>query len=498
MVLNHFLSLVAGIIGILVLSSSTYDALRNYSQDKLKERSPLTKLAVVFSIKHNYKKLSHCDETNSALKILYGMRVFCILMIIMDHRFGTHLSSAILNFNEVEENYRSAFGSLFFHGDLFVDSFFILSGLLVTYCLLVQYDKRFINPGLLIFLRYVRLTPVYAFAIFYYATLFNYSGFGPMWKIIVSAEVQDCRENWWTNLLYISNYVNTEHMCMVHSWYLPCDFHYFIIAVLLCIIIHREKKIGLVLLAVTTFVSILIPFVIAVVYTRPAVLHFYPNFLRQPKTHADFVLTYSKSHARASPYFIGMIAGYLFYRMRGSEKILKRVYSDSILSLSLVLLATTILTGTIFYDPYYEYNAVESAFYAAFHRTLWAMGSIGLLYVASYGRASLIYNFLSWKPWVPLSKLVYGAYLMHMQFQLRAVARKGAADVTTYFDIISLALSDICLSFATAFVLYLTIEAPFRNIFSLLLAPPKSLVKSAESVEQQNNSVSDTTCDSHL
>lgn len=112
-------------------------------------------------------------------------------------------------------------------------------------------------------------------------------------------------------------------------------------------------------------------------------------------------------------------------------------YSYVILTLSLALMIVTIFTGVIFYDPYYEYNAVESAMYTAVHRTLWAIGSIGVLYVASYGHARFIYNFLSWKPWIPLSKLVYGAYLVHMQFQLRAVARKGGADVVTYFDIVS-------------------------------------------------------------
>lgn len=57
-----------------------------------------------------------------------------------------------------------------------------------------------------------RLTPVYAFVIFYYATVFDHVGTGPMWKMVVSPEVQDCRNNWYLNLLYISNYVRDDHM----------------------------------------------------------------------------------------------------------------------------------------------------------------------------------------------------------------------------------------------------------------------------------------------
>lgn len=42
--------------------------------------------------------------------------------------------------------------------------------------------------------------------------MFNYTGDGPLWKVIAGGDSQDCKDNWWTNLLYISNYVNADHM----------------------------------------------------------------------------------------------------------------------------------------------------------------------------------------------------------------------------------------------------------------------------------------------
>ncbi|XP_060529431.1 nose resistant to fluoxetine protein 6-like isoform X2 [Cylas formicarius] len=485
--------LVSVIIAALVVASTIFDVILQH-EEKLSRSSPLQKLALSFSLKNNFAKLTRNEDSNSALQILYGMRVFCILMIIIDHRFGTFLSSGILNFNTVEFQYRSTFGTLFFHGDLFVDSFFILSGILVSYCLLVQFEKKFINPGILIIMRYIRLTPLYAYVIFFCATIFNFTGSGAMWKTIVTPEVQDCRENWWINLLYISNYVKPEKMCMVHTWYLPCDFHYFILALPLCLAIHKNKKVGLILLGVCTFLSVLVPFIIIFLHSRPAVLFFYLDFIRSPKTHTDFLFTYIKSHVRAAPYCIGMIAGYLFYRMRQQKSNLSLISSYLVFFVSLILMIGSITTGAIFYNPYYKYNALESAAYAALHRAVWSVGSVGILYVSSYGHVKLVYNFLSWKPWIPLSKLVYGAYLVHFQFQLRAVAKKSAADTTTYFDIISYGLSDAVLAFSTAFVLYLAVEAPFRNIFSLLFFPPKE----NQQVKSKEENVSETTCDSHL
>lgn len=112
---------------------------------------------------------------------------------------------------------------------------------------------------------------------------------------------------------------------MVQSWYLPCDFHYFILAVVICIMIKKNKKYGLVMLGITTLLTVLVPFIVTVVNKGDPVLYFYLDFLSSPKKHSEFILSYTKSHTRASPYFIGMIIGYVYYRMRKSDSCLKKV-----------------------------------------------------------------------------------------------------------------------------------------------------------------------------
>lgn len=110
---------------------------------------------------------------------------------------------------------------LLYHGDIIVDTFFTLSGILVAYGVLKQYEKRFVNPLIVVVLRYIRLTPVYAFVVFYYSTVFNFTGSGPMWKMIVTQQNQACRQNWYLNLLYLNNYVGEENMVSsdLISWF---------------------------------------------------------------------------------------------------------------------------------------------------------------------------------------------------------------------------------------------------------------------------------------
>ncbi|CAH1982992.1 unnamed protein product [Acanthoscelides obtectus] len=467
--------LLTVILIFMVFLATAYDYISSYQtkDEKPLKRSRPTKLLMAFSARENFHELNKTEDSNPALGILYGMRTICILAIIMDHRFGTFISAAILNFDYLESQYRSSVACVLFHGDLFVDSFFLLSGLLVVYVLLNQFEKRRVNPGFIVLLRYIRLTPIYAFVIFYYATIFNHSGEGPLWKVVAGGDSKDCRKNWWTNLLYISNYVNADHMCMTHSWYLPCDFHYFIIAVAVCLIINKERKVGLGTLLILTIVSMVIPFALTIIYQRPGLMHFYPEFLTGPKTYIDFKLTYSKSHTRATPYFVGMFAGYIYYKLKGTNAHVCWRKSLMIIGASLSVMLISVFSAKVFYDPYHPYNSIEAASYAGLHRLAWAVGSVGLLYVASFGHASFFRKVLSWHPWIPLSKLVYGAYLIHMSFQLRSAAKFMNPRHLTYFDVISLSLSDMVLAFSSALGLFLTIEAPFRKIFKELLMTPK-------------------------
>ncbi|XP_057651864.1 nose resistant to fluoxetine protein 6-like [Diorhabda carinulata] len=481
--------LLVFLLAVLVISATICDYSKTVEtkKDKLLKKPRSSKFIMAFSARGNFLELNRADESNPALSILYGMRTICILAIIIDHRFGTFISSAVLNFDYLEYQYRSSMACFLFHGDLFVDSFFILSGLLVVYSLLNQMERYHLRPGFIIILRYIRLTPVYALVIFYYATIFNHTGEGPLWKIVAGADSNDCRQNWWTNLLYINNYVNEDHTCMTHAWYLPCDFHYFIIAIFLVMAIKRNKKFGLGVLFSLLVLSLAIPFAIIMMYQRPGLMHFYPEFLTGPKVYIDFQLTYNKTHTRATPYFVGMFAGYLYYQLKESNKHVCRIKSFTIIFASILIMLICVFSAKVFYDPYHPYNAIEAASYASFHRLGWGIGTVGILYTASFGHATFMKKILSWRPWIPLSKLVYGAYLCHMSFQLRSAGRFMSPRQITYFDVLSLALSDIILSFITAVVLYLLVEAPFRKVFREIMMPSKNTQMKPKNNVTHNN-----------
>ena len=64
-------------------------------------------------------------------------------------------------------------------------------------------------PGLIDFPIWHRLTPVYAVILGFIATLLAYLGSGPNWQNVRNHSLV-CRSRWWTNLLYINNFLGAD------------------------------------------------------------------------------------------------------------------------------------------------------------------------------------------------------------------------------------------------------------------------------------------------
>lgn len=55
-----------------------------------------------------------------------------------------------------------------------------------------------------------RLAPAYFFILWFQTSAVLRLGSGPLWNIIAKQENDFCVSNWWTNVLFINNYVNSD------------------------------------------------------------------------------------------------------------------------------------------------------------------------------------------------------------------------------------------------------------------------------------------------
>ncbi|CAG9789249.1 unnamed protein product [Diatraea saccharalis] len=288
----------------------------------------------------------------------------------------------------VDTEAQRVLGWLVLHDDLLVDTFFLISAFLTAKAL---FEFRTLpSIPLMIFRRYIRLVIGLAVVVFFMAAAFDHTGSGPLWNRFSDDEVAACRDNWWLNLLMLSNYIKSGHMCLVMTWYIPCDFHFFVITVIVFALYKRCPTLGMIIACVLAAASIIIPGVINYINKLHAIQLFTYDFLSNPRGNRQFNIMYIKSHTRAAAYIVGLFAGYLFvkYKLKETVKFSQKK------SLMYICAALTVMVFITFLGVSYQlrgYSELEGNLYAALNRPIWAAGVVLIILTCAFGKVRFDY-----------------------------------------------------------------------------------------------------------
>lgn len=72
-----------------------------------------------------------------------------------------------------------------------------------------------------------------------------------------------------------------------------------------------------------------------------------------------------------------------------------------------------VLFGVYFWNIGYETSAFVNAIYSSTHRTIWSIGLSWIVYACITGQGGFTNSFLSWKGFIPMSRLTFMVYLVH-------------------------------------------------------------------------------------
>ncbi|GLH04383.1 Uncharacterized protein GBIM_10107, partial [Gryllus bimaculatus] len=148
-----------------------------------------------------------------------GLRTISMVWVVMGHRDALMPQLPVLDKRALPERMKQ-WAHVYVPAGLFaVDTFLFVAGCVLAYsfaCSRRRHPRslRQLRSWLPAFYlhRYIRLTPLMAFAIVLYAGGLAYFGEGPLWEQLSAFDVQSCRTNWWPNFLYIHNYYNNRNM----------------------------------------------------------------------------------------------------------------------------------------------------------------------------------------------------------------------------------------------------------------------------------------------
>ena len=419
-----------------------------------------------FSLFKNVPMILSTKQPPTAITSLNGIRVISMFWVILAHtHYWALLTGAIKNTNYVLSTVVKRFSfQVIMNGFFSVDSFFFLSGALVAYLTLREMEKkrgRF--PFITYYLhRYLRLTMVYAFLLFFWWALTQHLLDGNTWKDVTD---KNCGKYWWTNLLYINNLYpwKLEKECMGWSWYLANDMQFFVIAPLILIPLYYFFPVGLAVSLGMLGVSFIATGSIAGVHKYSA-----NTFLQTPNATAEAQQSndiYIKPYCRISPYLVGLVLGYILYKkIRFSFHWL----ANWMLYVGVWVLAAGCCVSTLYglYDSWHghQLGLAENVTYFMFSRFVWAVGLALMVFACHNGYGWVINSFLSMKFWIPLSRLTYTAYLIHPI--ILTVIFSSLRDPFTYTDytLAVYAVAMVVLSFGAAGVVAAFVEFPLSNL----------------------------------
>ncbi|CAH3118340.1 unnamed protein product [Pocillopora meandrina] len=425
-----------------------------------------------FSLIKNTSRIMDTKVPASAITSINGMRVMSMWWVILGHVYGFQTVSTMSNFllllQIIQRFTFEAIGNATFS----VDSFFFLSGLLVSYLSLRHMEKK--NGQLPLFKyyfhRFWRLTPAYMFVLLFYDKLNGFLGDGPLWY---QAQAKNpCDKYWWTNLLYINNFYPTSMnaSCFGWAWYLANDMQFHIIAPAILFVAYRFRLRGLI---------VIVGFLLSISFVTTAVIYAHYNIAavmlskaaqEETQKHVDSMsLTYEKPYCRISPYLVGMVTGYLL--LHAKDWRLPSKVQTYLINMAGWCVAIALALSTLYgqykvtrKDNPVPFSRAENIIYGTFSRFAWSLALAWVIFACHNGLGGLVNKFLSARFWIPLGRLTYCAYLVHpiiifALFQSFETVR-AYSDVHMAFFYVGV----LGISYAVAFIVSVCVEYPMMQL----------------------------------
>ncbi|KAF8359762.1 hypothetical protein PRIPAC_94757 [Pristionchus pacificus] len=372
------------------------------------------------------------------------------------------------------------FSDIFLNSYTSVDTFFLISGLLVSFSFFKRmhknpeeaYDrskwiKHYVH-------RWIRLTPAYMlFIAFYIAWTPRMHGVwaaGTIQARNSTAFIENCEKTWWMNALYVNNINSVVDMCYGVSWFLAVDMQLYWIAPIFLIAIFYSWRTGLISILSGIFLSMFTIVFLTAYYDLPSL----PIIAKDPGNLQYTDLIYMKPWTRCIPYLTGILCGYLIVQVREKTFVLRKPQTWMILVSWLIAAALALTVVFAVYDYVRgasDWSIATRALYGCFARIGWSVAIGWVILACTFGWAGPVSTILSHPLWYPLGRLSYCMFLTHW-FLIHLLLDgddRPAHFVSLSHTYLTVTVPVVFLSFIAAYMWSCLVEIPFGNIEGIVM-----------------------------
>ncbi|CAL8086694.1 unnamed protein product [Orchesella dallaii] len=438
-----------------------------HANDFDSEKKGVHILLTAFSIKENIKVWSSSTVNERHLKCIDGIRFLSISWVILAFTF---LLCPIEISQQMIQVYPKWSMYLVFTAHFASDTFFTVSGLLLTYRTLASLEKKesILKP---FFRRLFRFLPAYAIVIFTSATIIP---FFREHNYVLHSNANNCRENWWTNLLFINNIVlsKSSTACHQETWYLAADMQFYVVSLVLIYLLWASSKIGLAAIFGLLLAAIAFPTAFTAtneLIPSPVKLIFQSLTPSEVDEYVDF---YIKPWNRGEPYLVGILGGYFLHHHNTKNLQTKKVPAAfPVVGWTL----SSLVALALIYGLHIAHNAedvvpkAEAAVYGGLHSLCWSCIVVWTVIACSLGCGGWINDLLAWNVFLPLSRLTFCIFIVCTNVQLvfhlfhyENGLLPSTLTMTGYF------FAHLIASLIVAFILHVVVQLPFLQMGNLM------------------------------
>ncbi|XP_050440692.1 nose resistant to fluoxetine protein 6-like isoform X2 [Adelges cooleyi] len=473
----HYIFFSAIGLNLAMVAIGTWYDVAVLGNDETHKRGMLKNLLKPFSVTANAKRLLK-KNSDPELSIINGLKVISVCHVILGHRMLVLLANAISNPEFNVKAVKTVWYS-YFDSPLIVETFFVISGFLTYHVVIKEIERtKSFSLVIMLFYRWLRIFPVYASLIAVYVFALPYIGDGPLWKSIVYKESERCKISWWSNLIFLNNYLSTDNFCIIPSWYLACDMHFFLLGSLLTYAAWKNRKAGVGLMLTALAVSMFVPSKIIYDNKYWGSQPVYINAIRDVNSEPNFKGMYVKSHTRATTYLVGLLMAVLYEKLKRIEYQFSKQQLFLSVIFCIVMGNAAFLSTYILYTPGKPYDPwVHMIFFTA-TRTTWAL--IISLAIIAHGTTGLnfISDFLGHELFNCLGKLTYCVYMYQELIQFITVGSMRSPGYASHTLLIWMTCGDITSTYIIAVIVNFMIESPCdkiqKNLMKLLIKGKKN------------------------
>jgi peptidoglycan/LPS O-acetylase OafA/YrhL len=399
------------------------------------------------------------NRSNSNFAVIDGIRAIAVLWVIFFHAW---LFQQLTIPGFIDNIYKYPLFYWVTKGDLGVDLFFVISGFLIGGIIFkeIKSSNQF-NFKRFYVRRFLRLSPVYIFAIF--LNLYFLKDYH-----------QDNLLKYWPNILYINNYLPGSPMGW--TWSLAIEEQFYIVVPFLLVFIFPKFRNKATFFIILSAISISLTWYYVYIlkqYRLPFNYTFYTK-----DWGAWFNSYYMVTHLRYIGLLLGVATAYI--NVYKTEEI-KNIFENKTGLIKVFSIISVIGIIVFSFTPvgewmpmktsiFYSLNIHVGRWYEILTRPLFSLFVAFIILACIHGNNFIINpinKFLSSKFLYPIAQVSYSAYLFHEMFIIWVAPRLVKALSPNYSNtqifFITVFISLFVILFG-AVIMYYLIEQPFQKI----------------------------------